>query len=464
MKRFFSILILGGLLSSCSDSLDRLPHDQLTPETAYETVDDLEFAISGIYNSLDYFNIVRFNSITMDNCKIGKDTGGQDSNLYNIQITPGTAIVQTIYQGQYYTASLASRLIQNAERITPGEGQQNQYNYILAQAYAMRALAHYNLFVHFTPDMLDPNGSSIPYVDYVVTTDWPVKNSVQEVKAGMLADLDMAESLIGTNGDVFVVNPDFITFLRARIQLVTGSYQEAIDLSNELIAIYPLADRTQYVNMFLDADVTEVIFKQDFTQADTRFANIWYFTATEDSPFMEMSTELYNELDPADVRYEVLVEPDSDPANGVHMINKYPGSNGIVYVNDFKAMRVSELYLIKAEAQARMGQFGPAANTLKELRDARFGASTSLDSYANEFEALTAVLAERRIELAYEGQRYIDLRRFRNDLNQGMDRASVDCGGAAPCSLAPSDRRFTMPFPLHEMESNPNFTNNNPGY
>jgi hypothetical protein len=353
----------------------------------------------------------------------------------------------------------------NAQQLTPTAEEQSGYDYALAQAYALRAYAHYEIMRHYTPDLLDPNGISIPYVDFVATAqDNPPRNTVGEVKAGIFNDLEMAESLIGNNGSVDRVNSDFITFLRARIEIITGGNQNALDLANEVIARYPLADRTQYENMFLDVDNTEVIFKKVLLQADTRIGGAWYFTGTGGA-FIEMSSEFYNALNPADIRFNVNVDEEmTDPAENLFFIGKYSGKGGFDYLNDYKAMRVSEMYLIKAEAQAKLGSLSEAASTIKQIRDARFGSDTQLQDFSNLQVALTSILKERRLELSYEGHRYIDLKRFRNDLNIGLDRDPIDCTGAAPWSIAPNDFRFTLPIPFSEINANTSINSNNPGY
>ena len=124
------------------------------------------------------------------------------------------------------------------------------------------------------------------------------------------------------------------------------------------------------------------------------------------------------------------------------------------------------MYLIKAESQARLSLFGDAAATLKLLRDARSTAGpTVLDTYATVAEAASAVLAERFIELGYEGHRYVDVKRLRNVVNMGFVRDPLDCGGASPCTLPVSDPRFTMPIPQAEIDVNPNISGQqNPGY
>lgn len=462
MKKIVLTILLAASIISCDDSLDRTPVDQLTPDTAYNSVDDLEFAVSGLYSSIPATGPIALNSIMSDNTKIGADNGGQQVQLFNFNISASNGLDQGLWGSYYFLSNLASRVIENAQDIQPEEGEQDQYDYILAQAYAFRAYAHEELMKYYTPNLTDPNGIAIPYVDYVgESTDQPARNTVSEVSAGIISDLDMAESLIGNNGGVDYVSRDFITFVRARLAGYTQNNTLAITHADELIANYSLATPEEYEAMFLDADNTEVIFKRVYTAADGRLGGAWYFTGTGGA-FIEMSNELYNLLDPNDARYNVLYDSqNSDPSINLHLINKYPGSGGIDYLNDYKEMRVSEAYLIKAEAQARENMLAEAAQTIKELRDARFGSSTAVPNYDSIEDALDDVLAERRLELAYEGHRYIDLKRF----NEGLDRNSLDCSAdTAPCSLPATDYRFTLPIPFSELNANGNINENNPGY
>ena len=132
-------------------------------------------------------------------------------------------------------------------------------------------------------------------------------------------------------------------------------------------------------------------------------------------------------------------------------------------MNDLKLYRVAEQYLIKAEAQARLGQLAEAALTIDALRDARFGSDQPAPNYSSVLEAITDILSERRKELAYEGHRFIDLRRTRDLTGLGIVRNEADCGGPTPCELLPSDFRFTLPIPQAEIDVNPNIEQN-PGY
>jgi hypothetical protein len=147
------------------------------------------------------------------------------------------------------------------------------------------------------------------------------------------------------------------------------------------------------------------------------------------------------------------------------VIQKYPGSEGTPLMNDLKIFRVSEMYLIRAEAAVASGNLGEAASLIKEIRDARFGSDTPLPSYGSATEAYAAILDERRVELSFEGHRYLDLKRLGTRANQGVARDAVDCSINGACSLPADDFRFTMPLPIVEFNGNPGLREQqNPGY
>jgi hypothetical protein len=96
------------------------------------------------------------------------------------------------------------------------------------------------------------------------------------------------------------------------------------------------------------------------------------------------------------------------------------------------------------------------------VRSIRDGAA-ALPSYPNIQFALIDILAERRLELAFEGHRYTDIKRMRSVLNTGIERDDADCGGAIPCSVPFNSEKFTFPIPTLEINANANITQA-PGY
>lgn len=472
-------LVLSSFIMMVSCETDLSPRDTLTPEAAYVDVKNLQLGLNGVYRSYDLSGIITFNSIFTDEVKIGRDSGGQQRTLYEMNVTAGTNGAG-VWSGAYNTINRANRIIAASVNITPTAAEQAQYNKILADCYAFRALAHLDLLAHFATDMEDDNVLAAPYIDYVngPADDLP-RITVGEFKQKLSADIDMAETLMGSvnyNANKTTFSQRALNHMRARLAIYTGDNLGAITFADLVIGQMSLANRTQYANMFIDTDNTEVVFKLARTPQEGRIGGIWYFTGTGGA-FMEMSNFMYAAMDktlvdPAtpslgyvDVRSNVLFDQaDSDPSQNFHLINKYPGSQGFLFLNDQKVMRVSELYLIKAEAQAKLGQYTASANTLQALVNARYGTfSAPSIAYNNLQSALLEILDQRNLELGYEGHRFIDLRRLRNLTNTGIERNPLDCGSGIPCGLGVSDHRFTMPIPLSSITNNPNMIQN-PGY
>ncbi|MFT4611278.1 MAG: hypothetical protein ACJA1H_002434 [Glaciecola sp.] len=459
MKKYLSILTItvAALFVGCSDSLDRFPVDQLVEETAFVSVSDLQLGLNGAIGNYNPNLSISHNSIFTDNAGLGVDNGGQELNALN-QILNADSGDRGLWSSRYAAMNDFNRLFASAASITPQAAEQEQYNNILAQSHAFRALMHYDLLLYYGEDMRDPSSPGVPYVDYVSADATPARNTTGEVLTAIQADLDAALSLLPSGfSDINFVTPDFVTFLRARIALETDDNPGAIGFANTIIANYPLANQTEYLAMFReDANSTEVIWRYDSVQGSNLGLNfLWNFTGP--GPFIEMSNELANLFPPSDIRGIVNIDPVSTPEDDIYIIGKYPINADTQAINDFKAMRVSEAYLIRAEALARTAQFGLAADDVFAVRSIRDVGAT-MPSYPNIQLALTDILAERRLELCYEGHRYIDIKRMRSVLNTGIERDDSDCGGAIPCILPFNSEKFTFPIPTAEINANTNIT------
>jgi len=158
---------------------------------------------------------------------------------------------------------------------------------------------------------------------------------------------------------------------------------------------------------------------------------------------------------------------DPDPVNNdILVIQKYPGSEGQPLMNDLKVFRSSEMLLILAEARAAQNDLAGAAALIGQLRTARFGSAQADPVFGSQAAAFGGILDERRVELAFEGHRYKDLKRLGTAAGRGIDRNMIDCteqGNA--CTLAANDFRFTLPIPIVEITGNPGIAEEqNPGY
>lgn len=178
------------------------------------------------------------------------------------------------------------------------------------------------------------------------------------------------------------------------------------------------------------------------------------------------------EPDKGDIRRFTYIDPtsiiaanylDIDSRNDRLVIDKYPGKTSAPTRNDIKVFRLSEMYFILAEAEVAAGNLSAAHDWIQQVRVARnyLGTATT-PAYDNVQFAYADILKERRIELALEGHRYIDLKRLATKAGVTMDRNPKD--DFIPVTNLPNDSyKYTLPIPIKEVSANPNAKQND-GY
>jgi len=478
--------IVSSALTSCENAREIEQQSELTETTAFSSIEHLQSGLNGAYAAYgpDFGgngtgDAIFFNAIFTDNVKSGIDSNGQGSNEYNLLLQPGTDFPGRIWSNRYLVINRINRVIRAINGVTietPAE--QIEVNHIHGQLIALRALAHFDLFQYFTTDYTDTNALSVINMDFVPDLSQELelpRNTVSETLSFIKNDLDIADDLLdpsnATAATRIYINNDFIKALRTRIAITEGDNSTALTLSTELVTAYPLADQTQYTNMFADTANGEVIFKLTRGQTDNGVADLFYFNAVaaNGGAYLEVSNQLYNEFETNDIRFDTNINSESviagvNSPDNLILINKYPGSTAGPLTNDIKIFRSSEMLLIKAEAQARNMALGDAATSIRDLRTARYGVAQSTPTYNNLNEALTDILYERRKELCFEGHRYLDLKRLGGELNVGINRLDADCSSfSAPCNLLANDFKFTLPIPTSELNGNSVITQN-PNY
>lgn len=464
---------LAASFMSCDNATEIIQDGIISENNVWESLEDLQLGLNGAYAAYNPEGAIQFNALITDNLKRGEGNNGQGQGLYNFNLIPSTSQASGIWTGRLALINRVNRVMQGIDKLefdTPAD--QNEENQIEAELLTLRAMGHLDLFLYYTEDYSNPSGLAVPIVDYVpAITVQPKRNTVSETLTFIKDDLTEAATKIGNStSSNFYVNKNTIKALQAKIALIEGDYPTAITLAEGLVADYPLSNPTEYKEMYQDVVPGESIFTVARGQGDIEVASLFYFNTVsiDGDPFLEVANGLYNELSAADVRQSVIVGPESvivgvDSPDNILLINKYPGSVEPL-VNDIKWIRSSEMLLIAAEAKARNNNFSGAANDVKALRDARFGASQSAPTYSNLSEALFDILKERRLEFAYEGQRYLDIKRIGKDINTGVSRNSTDCDSfSAPCDLPRNSHKFTLPIPQVELNAN-SVINQNPGY
>ncbi|WP_142686582.1 RagB/SusD family nutrient uptake outer membrane protein [Chitinophaga polysaccharea] len=133
-----------------------------------------------------------------------------------------------------------------------------------------------------------------------------------------------------------------------------------------------------------------------------------------------------------------------------YQLNSYGQS-----VNEYNTvLRLSEQYLIRAEARANLENFPGALEDIKKIREK---AGLTNITFTTKTEILSAILHERQVELFTEyGHRWFDLKRT-NNINTVMNRVTADKGG----NWTPNGQWFPIPF--YDTQTNTNIQQN-PGY
>ncbi|OIQ21060.1 MAG: hypothetical protein BM557_04705 [Flavobacterium sp. MedPE-SWcel] len=489
MKKIFKFSLLALFIgfTSCEDATDIIQDSELGEEVAYRTLGDLQTGLNGVYaaytpdsGSNGTGDAILFNDLFTDNMKRGIASTGQGNEVYGFFMQPGSQFPGTLWSNRYAVINFSNRLLRAYDRIVPGleeDADIETAERIKAQALTLRALCHFDLLQYFTEDYQNTTSLAVPILDIVPQTNqvFP-RNTAGEVFDFIIGDLEQASTLIGDFGDVdanvehpFYVSQDVINAIRARVALYQGDYTLAGNLASALLADHAIiTNPTDYFNMFIsDEPKSEQIFTLARLQGDNGVVALYYANqATIDgSPFFEMSNGLLNTFSNDDVRRQVLLETSSnyvglDSPDNVLLIGKYRGSAADQTVNHIKLIRSSEMLFILAETQARAGSLTEAANSIASLRGARTGTTPAL-TYATTGEALTDILLERRKELAFEGHRYLDLKRLGVELGIGINRNPTDCGSFfASCGLPSTDYRFTLPIPRVEIRANPTIEQN----
>jgi hypothetical protein len=152
----------------------------------------------------------------------------------------------------------------------------------------------------------------------------------------------------------------------------------------------------------------------------------------------------------SDVR-NLLYEPGTT-GRGLRKVEttKFIGKNGAINLDNTPVIRISEVYLNRAEAQAFIGS--PVYNAVNALADLNAVATNrGLPAFALTGALLyEEVLRQRRIELAFEGHRFFDLKRLGRDLVKGPHYIDV----------AFTDFRILAPIPQREVDGNKNLVQN----
>ena len=227
--------------------------------------------------------------------------------------------------------------------------------------------------------------------------------------------------------------------IRARAYLYLEKNKEALADCKEIIASspYKLYTRDEYIGAWDKEGTNEAIFEILVTpNYNAQRNSIGYFTHASGYGECAATESFLEELakHPGDIRTELFAKETDNGYDGTYP-QKYKGRDGQIYVNNPKVVRLSEVYLIAAEAALKAGDTSAAAGYMNTLRKNRIENYTDVASIT-----LDDILLERRLELFTEGHTAWDAWRNGKSVNNKFVG-----------EVKPGDYRTIMAIPIGEI-------------
>ncbi len=458
--------------TSCEKELDQLPFDEFASENAFITADDFENGIRGVYSALtsagyygsgDGGSMLSFPDVISDNVTL--TTRGRQTKrvLHDFEYLPSQTI-RGFYVGAYTVIFRANNVLS----FTADYQGENKAN-IEAEAKALRAMAHFDLvrtFGKIPTQSGDANGSL--GVAYLVEPDplvEPSRETVGAVYEKIITDLTEAAAGINATNPPGRMGRDAINVLLSRAYLYMGQWQNAINAANNVST--SIAPRASVPGVWEDTNQDGLVFyiPNDPTVLNLNIGVTWsQGNVTTLIPEYAVSFEFFQKFQEEDIRKDAYIFLGSNTGglqwNAIKKLFGRPGqSNGLV---DFKILRAEEALLNKAEAQFELGQTAQALATLDILRNQRYTTFTGGET-GNALR--DAIRLERRLEYAFEYQRFFDLKRWNLPIERGPFGDFADGTGTPSTNLflEAGSFKFQLPIAIESIDQNPNLQQN-PGY
>ncbi|MEM9527571.1 MAG: RagB/SusD family nutrient uptake outer membrane protein [Bacteroidota bacterium] len=476
---FFFLFLL---ISGCKDFLTITPEDELSRAEVFSSLRGADAAVVGLYNLLGdenyyqtrfpiYADLAGNLAVLDDEQTISIEDINTDIRLTFVQAhalatTPAylNSSLDNIYPTAYTLLYQTNDIIRGLEELQ--DGTEEQRSSLRGEALAIRALAHFDLVRLFAQSPAFSADASHPGIVLMEqlpeAADLPSRATVAEVYTSIRADLEAAESLIDESQSrrssaSLWLTPTVVQGLLARVAAYERDWSAVVEWANRCLENdrFELSNVGRYVEEWQAGTLTEMLWSLDLQRRVNDDASSESFITSpalicgsgNEDPFLQVSNDLLSLFPAGDIRRDLI----SQNADGDRLTDKWPRIPNAI--RNIPMLRLSEIYLLRAEAAAELGQEDLANADLRVIRQ-RANLNLSLPDLTGD-ELRQAIRTERRLELAFEGHHLFDLNRW------GEDLLREDCASfVIPCSLAYPDPRFILPIPQVALIRNPNLTQN----
>ena len=438
-------------LSCKKDFTELAPISQRSVQTAYKTQSDFMVAVSGAYDALQlngtYGRVyLLMNEMRSDNSGNGAGASGVASTLEDIdkhrEITTATE-VSAAWTDSYKGIARCNIIIDRIDAATFDATLKNRYK---GEALYLRSLLYYNLAVLFgnVPlQLTDVTSPSAIVIKQVAAT---------EVYKQIIADLIIAEPLLPakyTGADIGRATSGAVNALLGKIYLTAGNKTAAAPVLRKIMTSGNYSLVTDYAKLWGGANENgpESIFEVQFKTGGQGEGSGYfeYFASIlgrsggaggGNSP-MTVTSDIVAAYAAGDTRY----------AKSIYKNNRLPDTTySTKYIttqttafdgeNNWVVSRYADVVLMLAEA---LGETTEAYDLINSVR-ARSGLAAISALTPGTFDS--KLLNERRVEFAFENQRWQDLLRF------GAAKAVM----AAHLSIPVANVRLLYPIPQKEVD------------
>lgn len=518
-KNIMRFLAIGALIvAGATSCLEKYPGDAIPESKAMKTLSDAEQSLIGIYASFKssalYSGYLTYlPDIQADLAYAVEGFSNVHGDIWQWNIRTTNAEVESVYASLYSVIGNCNFFLDRVGALRASLVDDDEIEALdswTGEVYCARALAYSELIKCFCaaypltapasssdakPD--DAKAEQLPGIvirDSYYKTETARRASLKASWDFVLGDLEKAETMIDEEGDAF--NSVWLTraaahALHARVALYMGNWEDAVKYSTMVLendnTTFRLANANQTYTT--DANGNALSYYDFLWSNDSSYEVIWKigFTTTSyggalGSIFLNFNVDytyfypdyvpaswVLNLYDSGDLRYNAIFSTQrTGYAHGLSwpLLVKYYGNRSFIseariyHVNMPKVLRLSEQYLIRAEAYCHQKNFSAAQEDLVTLRKARYSSGGNIS--LGESSWLDRISDERVRELYMEGFRLNDLKRWGRGFERKAQSNSLEQGSTL--KIEAGDYRFVWPIPNHEIESPGTELEQNPGY
>lgn len=450
-------------LFSCKKFLDIKPDQALINDSAMTTEKDLKAVLDGAYDGLQSASVAggdltAFSDLMSDDFDVLPNRLGNfgTSEIYNGQTSVQIGALSEMWKQSYGVINRVNNVLNTINQGTiTGQDYERNKNIYKGECLFIRAYCHFNLLQVFAlPYDVNKIGANVQpgiVLRTEPTLNGPeglekARSTVEESYAAIVADLNDAFAILNAAGrqtSTDRVSAMAAKALLARVHFLTGNYTSAVSAASDVINSnnYILAnedgkDSTKIVNLFYTTGTNtvqylgkpEVIWQLVNTKDDNSGSLFGYYFSTY---FMKVKTDIMNAVDTLDDR--IVRTSTGSTVTGKSCFTKlfttgdwytakYNKVSGINYNTNIVLLRLSEMYLIKAEASVLAnGLNSDAIDTYNKFKLRNYGIGSYVpETFTDLNDFLTKIRFQRRIEMMGEnGDRYAQLRRLGLPLRDG---------------------------------------------